>query len=270
MLKVRGEPIFIALQRNVRPGITVALMNIPLSISLAVASDASPVMGCITSIWAGTICAFFGGSHYNIVGPTGALSGLLSVAAVQFGQDCLPLLAIMAGMLSMIVVSTNMDKLALLVPANTMQGFKIAVAVIIAFNQINFALGLDKVTRHSTLVENVVESLNHSSETEWQAVFMFLSFFVGHVTLWRIFPLIPWSIVMAVIGIICGYVSGIDGAISYKIRTLESRHPDLTLKLFSISTFKSDYFVPATFYQLCLSSLSISFVSVFEALISAK
>lgn len=51
---------------------TVALVSLPLSISLAIAADATPVQGIITACWAGLISAIAGGSHYNIVGPTGA------------------------------------------------------------------------------------------------------------------------------------------------------------------------------------------------------
>ena len=270
MFSVRGEQILEAIQKNLGSGVTVALVNIPLSISLAVASDASPAMGIVTAIWAGTVCAFLGGSHYNIVGPTGALSGLLSIASVQYGQDCLPLMAIMAGILSMIVFATHMDKLALFVPANTMQGFTIAVAIIISCNQINFALGLDKVPRHPSFVDNVIENLNHAGSTEWQAVVMFLSFLCGQITLTRIFPRIPWAIVMACIGISVGYLSSIDGLMTYKIRTLDSRYPSLTLSLFNIPNFKPDYFVPQTFYVLFLNALSITFVAILETLISAK
>ena len=170
----------------------------------------------------------------------------------------------------MIVFATHMDKLALFVPANTMQGFTIAVAIIISCNQINFALGLDKVPRHPSFVDNVIENLNHAGSTEWQAVVMFLSFLCGQITLTRIFPRIPWAIVMACIGISVGYLSSIDGLMTYKIRTLDSRYPSLTLSLFNIPNFKPDYFVPQTFYVLFLNALSITFVAILETLISAK
>jgi SulP family sulfate permease len=270
MFEVRGEPIWTAIQKNFGPGVTVALVNIPLSISLAVASDASPAMGVVTVIWAGTISAFLGGSHYNIVGPTGALSGLLSIASVQYGQDVLPLLAIMSGIMSMVVFATNMDKLALFVPANTMQGFTVAVAIIIACNQINFALGLSPVPRHPSFVDNVIENLNHIGATEWQAVVMFISFLSGQIILSKVFPRIPWAIVMACVGILLGYLSGIDGMMSYTIRTLDSRYPGLSLSLFNIPTFKPEYFMPQTFYSLFLNALSITFVAILETLISAK
>ncbi len=56
---------------NLKSGITVALVSLPLSISLAIAADATPVQGIITACWAGLVSAIAGGSHYNIVGPTG-------------------------------------------------------------------------------------------------------------------------------------------------------------------------------------------------------
>jgi SulP family sulfate permease len=69
---------------NWKAGLTVSLVSLPLSVSLAVASNATPTMGIITAIWAGFFAAFFGGSHYNIVGPTGALSGILAVFAASY------------------------------------------------------------------------------------------------------------------------------------------------------------------------------------------
>ena len=75
---------------------------------------------------------------------------------------------------------------------------------------------------------------------------------------------------MACIGILLGYLSGIEGLMSYKIRTLDSRYPSLTLSLFNIPNFKPDYFVPQTFYVLFLNALSITFVAILETLISAK
>jgi SulP family sulfate permease len=69
---IRGRPFFQEIAANAKSGATVALVSLPLSISLAIAADASPVQGIITACWAGLVSAIAGGSHYNIVGPTGA------------------------------------------------------------------------------------------------------------------------------------------------------------------------------------------------------
>ena len=51
---------------NLKSGITVALISIPLSVSLAVASNATPTMGILTAFWAGLIAALFGGTNYSV------------------------------------------------------------------------------------------------------------------------------------------------------------------------------------------------------------
>jgi SulP family sulfate permease len=68
---IRGRPFFQEMLVNLKSGMTVALVSLPLSISLAIAADATPVQGIITACWAGVVSAIAGGSHYNIVGPTG-------------------------------------------------------------------------------------------------------------------------------------------------------------------------------------------------------
>ena len=270
MIEVRGQPLISAIQQNIGSGIAVAIVSIPLSISVAVGSDVSPSMGCITMIWTGLICALLGGSHFNIVAPTVALSGLISSASLQYGQEVLPLLTVMAAVICMVIFLTNMDKLATFVPSSTMQGFKLAVCIIIVCNQINFALGLDNYPRLPSFVDNVIENLNHISETEWQAVVMFLSFLVGQIALTALIPRIPWSVVTVSTGIFFGYLSNVEGALSYKFRTLDSRYPGISLSIFSIPDLKPEYFEPETFYALFLNSISFAFVAVLQVVISAK
>ncbi len=94
--------LFLRLKQNWKAGLTVSLVSIPLSISLAIASQTSPVAGIITAVWAGLVAAIFGGSNYNIIGPTGALSGILGTFAIIHGADTLPTLAIVSGILILI------------------------------------------------------------------------------------------------------------------------------------------------------------------------
>jgi SulP family sulfate permease len=234
----RGDPLRLIstvlqdIRNNLIPGVTVALVNVPLSISLGVAADATPEMGIITAVWAGGAAALLGGSHYNVVGPTGALSGMLSIAAIKHGKEVLPLLAIISGLFILVIYFTRMDKLLRFVSASTMLGFTLAVAFTIAANQLNFALGLDKVPRHQSLLANIAENLGHVRHAEWQAVLLFFAFASAQFLLSRARPRVPWAIVMAMAGILLGHLSErTDGAIGYRIRTLGSRYPGLQLRL---------------------------------------
>jgi hypothetical protein len=87
--QIRGRPAFQELTANLKPGLTVALVSLPLSISLAIASGASPVQGIITAAWAGLTSAALGGSHYNVVGPTGEFEILQRNQSVAPRRWCL-------------------------------------------------------------------------------------------------------------------------------------------------------------------------------------
>ncbi|MDO8530004.1 MAG: SulP family inorganic anion transporter [bacterium] len=92
---------------NWKSGITVALVSIPLSISLAIASGATPLQGIITAVWAGLIASIFAGSNFNIIGPAGALSGILATFAMVYGFASLPSLAIVVGILLLLPILQN-------------------------------------------------------------------------------------------------------------------------------------------------------------------
>jgi hypothetical protein len=104
-----GRPMLYQLGRNVAAGVTVSLVNVPLSIALAIASNCPPLYGVVSAMWAGFFAALCGGSHFNIVGPTGALSGVLSTYAIRNGAPAIPTLAIVTGVLCMLFFVLNWD-----------------------------------------------------------------------------------------------------------------------------------------------------------------
>ena len=114
---IKGRPFFVEIANNMKSGLTVALVSLPLSISLAIAADATPVQGIITACWAGGVSAAFGGSHYNVVGPTGALSGILSYYSVTYGSDIQPILAILTGIMCLGVYFSRLDKYLVFIPS---------------------------------------------------------------------------------------------------------------------------------------------------------
>ncbi len=136
------------IKENWKSGLTVSVVSIPLSISLAVAAGATPLMGVITAIWAGIAASLIGGSNFNIVGPTGALSGILVVYAVKYGVGILPLLAIIAGIMTLIVYVLRWERYIVFIPSSVVHGFTLGVAFIIGLGQVNFALGLKNLPAH--------------------------------------------------------------------------------------------------------------------------
>lgn len=250
------------LAANWQSGITVSLVSIPLSVSLAVASQATPVMGIITAIWSGLMAAIFGGSNYNIVGPTGALSGLLAAYALTHGVEMLPMLAIATGLFVLIAYAARLERFLVFVPASAIQGFTLGVALIIGLNQLNFALGLQGLPAHEVFIQNVLESLHHVRAASPMSVAVFLSFLGGLFAFVRWFPRVPGAIALAPVGIFLGYASH-AGIVPFELQTLGSRYPDMTARLFLVPSFSFDR-------SLLSAALGVALIAILETMISAK
>lgn len=250
------------LKHNWKSGITVSLVSIPLSVSLAVASQTSPIAGIITAIWAGLIASIFGGSNFNIVGPTGALSGILATFAITNGADVLPTLSLVTGLIILIAYVLRLEKYLVFVPASTIHGFTLGVAFIIALNQFNSAFGINGIKTHENLIANMEESFKnlHLIDLPTAAIFFI---FLSLLIFWpKISKQIPGAIILAPVGILLGYLSTTH-QIPIQTQTLGMRFQDINPQLFMPWNFKLSY-------EIFTTALVVSFVAILETMISAK
>lgn len=250
---------------NWKSGLTVALVSIPLSISLAVAANATPLMGIITAVWAGLLAAFFGGSNFNIVGPTGALSGVLASYAILHGAESLPILAVTAGLIILLFYILKLGKYIIYIPASVVHGFTLGVAFIIALNQLNFATGLSGLPVHESFIGNVFESIKHFGQVDF---FTFALFGAGLIflLLWnRFLPKFPGPIVLSPIGILIGYMSA-KGTLGFELQTLFTKFGEIEMKLFVMPEFSLDLLNRG----LLLTAVTVAIIAILETLISAK
>lgn len=152
-----------ALRQNAIAGVVVGVIAIPLSIALAVAVGAPPIAGLYTAVVAGAVAAIFGGSEYNITGPTAALVPVLAHASQLHGPDSLPLLALLAGLLLLGFSALRAGQLVRLIPGTVIVGFTAGIALSIAFGQLNtfFAVeGTDGSLEH--FHEKFADTLAHA------------------------------------------------------------------------------------------------------------
>lgn len=262
MIEKNMQPLITKLKQNWKSGVTVSLVSIPLSVSLAVASHASPSMGIITAIWAGLVASLFGGSNFNVVGPTGALSGLLAMYAITHGAGALPMLAIMSGALILIAQLLRLERYLVLVPGSAIQGFTLGVAFIIGLNQLNFALGLSGLEKHEKFIQNVVESLRHIGSASGYVVLVFV-FALAFLFLFKKFvPKLPGAILLAPLGILVGY-AGSAGLLPFTLPTLGALYPSITTGLFLPYTI--------SFHQTMIApALAVALIAIIETMVSAK
>jgi SulP family sulfate permease len=250
------------IKENWKSGLTVSLISLPLAVTLAVASHATPVQGVITAMWAGFISALFGGSHYNIIGPTGALSGLLASYAIIHGQQVLPTLALLSGIMIFIAYFFKLEKYLVFIPSCTIHGFVLGIAFIIMFNQLNFAFGLLQVPLHESFVQNTIETCNHIPELSFISLILFACSLSVLFVLTKLLPTIPGAIIISPFGILLGYASS-HHLITLNLQTLETKFANLDPHII----------MPASYIfsvKLILPALTIALISIIETMISAR
>lgn len=123
-------------------GITVAMVALPLSLAIAIASGASPAQGLVTAIVAGFLISAFGGSHVQIGGPTGAFIVVVAGVIAEHGYDGLVMATFMAGVILLIAGRLKAGALIAHVPEAVINGFTIGIALIIGLSQFKDLMGL--------------------------------------------------------------------------------------------------------------------------------
>ena len=130
------------LVKDIVAGIIVAIIALPLSIALALASGVSPEQGIYTAIFAGFVISFLGGSRVQIAGPTAAFATIVAGIVAKNGMDGLIVATIMAGIILVIMGLLKFGNLIRFNPYTISTGFTFGIAVTIVIGQIKDFLGL--------------------------------------------------------------------------------------------------------------------------------
>ena len=123
------------LLKDVIAGIIVAIVALPLSIALALASGVGPEQGLYTAIVAGFLISFFGGSTVQIAGPTAAFATIVAGIVAKNGLQGLATATVLAGILLIIMGLLKLGKLIKYIPYTITTGFTAGIAVTILIGQ---------------------------------------------------------------------------------------------------------------------------------------
>ena len=122
-------------------GIVVAIIALPLSIALALASGVGPDQGIYTAIVAGFIISFLGGSQVQIAGPTAAFATIVAGIVARNGMDGLAAATILAGIILIIMGLCRFGGLIKYIPFTITTGFTSGIAVTIVIGQLKDFFG---------------------------------------------------------------------------------------------------------------------------------
>lgn len=151
-------------------GLTVAIVALPLSMAIAIASHTSPQNGLYTAIVGGFLISLLGGSRFQIGGPAGAFIVLVASIVDRFGFDGILIVTFSAGLLLLLIGLLKLGTYIKYVPHPVTVGFTAGIAIIIASSQIKDFFGLKLTGAEPAAIVQKYETLWAALPTiNWQA-----------------------------------------------------------------------------------------------------
>ena len=155
-------------------GIIVAIIALPLSIALALASGVGPERGIYTAVIAGFVISFLGGSQVQIAGPTAAFATIVAGIVADQGMDGLAVATILAGIILILMGFCRLGSLIKFIPYTITTGFTAGIAVTIAIGQLKDFCGVTIPAGMPTIetMEKLKGFLAGIGTLNWHAVFV--------------------------------------------------------------------------------------------------
>ena len=246
---------------DVISGIIVAIIALPLSIALALASGVGPEEGLYTAIVAGFIISFLGGSRVQIAGPTAAFATIVAGIVAKNGMEGLMMATIIAGILLILMGLFRLGSLIKFIPYTITTGFTAGIAVTILIGQIKDFMGLTypKGTVTIETIEKIEAIAKNIGTVNFQAVLVGVVCLAVLIIWPRFFEKRPASLIAVLVGI--AMVKGLG----LKVNTIGD--------LYQINGGLPRFHAPVLSFKLVRESFSngftIAILAAIESLLSA-
>lgn len=246
--------------RDVISGIIVAIIALPLSIALAIASGVGPEQGLYTAIIAGFFIAVFGGSRVQIGGPTAAFVVIIYGIVASYGTDGLIVATILAGIILVIMGICHFGTLIKYIPYTITTGFTCGIAVTLFVGQLKDFFGYSLENVPSDFLPKVAALVKNVSLINPKAALVGLLAVIIMLVWPKITDKIPGSLVAIIITTVLVKITGLE------VNTIGSVFGELN------SSFPTPKFPTVTFEmvsKLISPAFTIAILAGIESLLSA-
>ncbi len=250
------------LRRDALAALTVAIVALPLSMAIAVASGVPPARGLYTSIVGGFVVSALGGSRFQIGGPAGAFIVLVSATVAAYGLQGLILAVLISGVLLALAGALRIGSLIRHIPHAVSVGFTCAIAATILASQLKDLAGLRLVGAEPGPFFPKLVALAHAAETANGAA---LAIGLGSAALIfavrRVRPAWPGMLIAVVAA------SAVAALFHLPVETIGTRFGGIPQTLPAPSL---PIITPGLFWKVLPSALSFTLLGGVESLLSAK
>ena len=253
-------------------GVIVAIIALPLSIALAIASGVSPEQGLYTAIIAGFVIAFLGGSRVNISGPTAAFATIVAGVVATHGLSGLIIATILAGILLILMGICRFGSLIKYIPMTITTGFTAGIAITIVVGQIKDFLGLTFApgTHAIETSEKMVAVAKSIGTINWHALIVGL-IGMAILILWPMFGKAKWGMFSKICSKIPASIIAVIAGIllvqftPLQVNTIGTLYPELSSGFPMPSLPSVDF---ATVKAVLPSAFTIAILAAIESLLS--
>ncbi|MCI9027529.1 MAG: STAS domain-containing protein [Lawsonibacter sp.] len=240
-------------------GVIVAIIALPLSIALALASGVSPEQGLYTAIVAGFLISALGGSKVQIAGPTAAFATIVAGIVAKNGMEGLAVATVLAGIMLILMGVLRMGSMIKFIPYTITTGFTAGIAVTILIGQLKDFFGLT-FTRTPVETMEKVEEVAHTFHTaNWTAAGIGCLALAILIFWPRVFKKVPASLIAVIV------TAGAVKLLSLPVNTIGD--------LYTISSALPRFALPAVSYDTVAAVLpdafTIAVLAAIESLLSA-
>ncbi|WP_347962830.1 SulP family inorganic anion transporter [Lactococcus formosensis] len=239
-------------------GIIVAIIALPLSIALAIASGVKPEQGLYTAVVAGFFISFLGGSRVQIGGPTAAFVVIIYGIIAQYGMSGLTIATFLAGIMMILMGVLRFGNLIKFIPKTITVGFTLGIAIGIFSGQLKDLFGLDMGAVPAEFVEKWVSYVQHFHTIQWPTLMigilaLLIQIFWPHVS-----QKIPGSLVAIIVTTAIVSFGHLPVATIGDLYTIKAGLPTLTMPNLSFSLIR----------QMISPAFTIAILASIESLLS--
>ena len=241
-------------------GVTVALVALPLSIAIAIASGAPPAAGLMTAVVAGFVISALGGSRVQIGGPTGAFIVIVYGVIHDHGMNGLLVATLMAGGILFVAGLLWAGKLIRHVPEPVIEGFTIGIAIVIAVSQLKDLAGMTGAALPADFLPKLEGLWSMRATIDRPSVAIGIGCVASILVLRRLAPKFPWLVLVVAL-------ASFAAAVGFpSVETVAARYGALPN---AVPMPQFPAISVALLIELLPSALTIAFLAGIESLLSA-
>ena len=240
-------------------GLIVAIIALPLSIALALASGVGPEQGIYTAIVAGFIISALGGSKVQIAGPTAAFATIVAGIVAESGMEGLATATVMAGIILMLLGVFRLGALIKFIPYTITTGFTAGIAVTIVIGQLKDFFGLTFTNAPIETVDKVKEVLACFHTVNWMATAVGALALVILIICPHFMKKLPPSLIAVIVTALLVKLADLPVNTIGDLYTISGALPRFTLPALDISTI----------VRVAPDAFTIAFLAAIESLLSA-